>query len=294
MPELPEVETIRRELLESGLLGRVITGFSVSQQWLVQGRKRPPTRSAESIKGVVVESRVVRVRRYGKYLLCDLSNGRSLLLHMGMSGRLLMGHNGSYPAESASAIFALDGDSCLYFFDTRRFGDIQVLLDSDAFLNQLGPDPLQSSFSVKVLQGRLQGRRAPIKASLCDQRVVAGIGNIYANEVLFHAGIHPLLPGGSLGERQLEGLFLSIGGILGKAVAQGGTTLADGTYRTPLGRNGGYRPQIYSERFRVLEKGKCGEKIDRVCPSCGDNILHLRVGGRGTFFCPRCQPAPAT
>jgi formamidopyrimidine-DNA glycosylase len=270
----------------------------VSRAWLTNGRKRSANQTVESLKQGVVDTRVLRIRRYGKFLLWDLSNGHSLMLHMGMSGTLLLGYHQRRLPRGAAALFLLDGGASLLFQDPRRFGDMRVLLDSDAFLRQWGPDPLQSSFTLQLLQGRLRGKTAPIKVSLCDQKVIAGIGNIYSNEILFQAGIHPLAPSGSLSETELESLFFGITGVLQEAVEQGGTTLEDKGYQTPFGRMGQYRPRMYFEGFRTLERDPRGDvpdsigiyNIDKACPTCGTQVRYLRLGQRAAFFCPRCQP----
>ncbi|MBI2867310.1 MAG: bifunctional DNA-formamidopyrimidine glycosylase/DNA-(apurinic or apyrimidinic site) lyase, partial [Chloroflexi bacterium] len=290
MPELPEVETIRRGLLEADVLGHRVQEVYLARQWLEEGRQREQPTLPEHVKLEVADSRILRIRRYGKYLLLDLSTGRSLLIHLGMTGVLLVNSHRGFHHNAAAAIFRLDNGSVIFFFDSRRFGDMQVLVDSDDFLRRLGPDPLQSAFTLEQLGRQLSGRKGPIKNVLCDQRVVAGLGNIYSNEVLYQAGIHPLYPASELVQAQVERLYVSINTVLNEAIEQGGTSLSDETYVNPQGSPGGYRPTMYFEGYKVVGKKNGGEVIDCACPTCATAIVRLRMGGRSAFFCPVCQP----
>jgi formamidopyrimidine-DNA glycosylase len=274
VPELPEVETIRTRLAP-GLTGRRFERVEIHDPRLT--RPEPPEAVAAALEG----ERVADVRRRGKYLIVEFESGRHLLIHLRMTGNVL------HPAPSGTAddayrraVVRLDNGSDVVYRDVRRFGTWELLepgeLEEYFAARRLGREPLERAFTTAALQRALAGRRTPIKAALLDQRAAAGLGNIYADEALWYARVHPLTPAGELGEEELGALRRGIRKALRLGVARQGATLRD--YRGADGERG--RMQ---EEFRVY--GRAGEP----CPRCGTPIEKTRAGGRGTWFCPRCQ-----
>jgi formamidopyrimidine-DNA glycosylase len=273
MPELPEVETVRLRL-EPALVGRTFDSVEILDSRLT--RPLAPAEVAAEIQG----ERVVAVERRGKYLIVRFETGLVLLIHLRMTGSLIHSRNGaSKDNRHTRAVVILDDGSDVTYRDVRRFGTWHVLRadELDAYLGtRLGAEPLARAFSTKKLAEGLEGRKAPIKSALLDQRTLAGMGNIYADEALWRAGIHPRRPAGELGESELRALHRGIRRTLETGIARQGATLRD--YRTPEGRSG--RMQL---EFKVY--GRAGEP----CPRCRAPIEKTRLGGRGTWFCPVCQ-----
>ena len=270
MPELPEVETIRRTL-GPHLLGQVVRAV-----WLLT-----PTvwRGQEPV--AMVGRCVTALDRRGKHLLIFLDGSPALLMHvhLGMTGRLIFVPPGApVPDRHVHARFSFDRGE-LYYQDTRRFGYLELLpvgaLDGHPRL-RLGPEPLDADFTAGVLQGLLAGRRAPVKAVLLNQHILAGIGNIYADEALHRAGVHPLRPAGDLSQAEVEALRAALREVLEEAISARGTTFSD--YRDGEGQ-----PGQFVAHLRVY--GREGE----ACPNCGTPVARRRLGGRSTYFCPRCQ-----
>ena len=219
--------------------------------------------------------RVGSVERRGKYLLLRLESGLSLLVHLRMTGSF-----GFAPMSHERAVLELDDGSRLAYRDVRRFGTWLVLEDAQLepyLAAKNGPEPLGSRFTASWLTQRLAARRAPLKAVLLDQRVVAGLGNIYADEALWRSRLNPLRPANDVSPAEAARLHRSIRAALRAGIDRQGSTLSD--YRTPEGNAGGMQ-----DEFRVY--GRDGEP----CTRCGTTISKTRVGGRGTWFCPRCQP----
>ncbi len=264
MPELPEVET-ERGRLAARLEGRRIAAVRISDRRLT--RPEEPAWVAAALEG----ERVKTVERRGKYLLVRLGGGQVLLVHLRMTGGFRYG-----PSTHERAVLELDDGTRIAYRDLRRFGT-WLLLEPDEVAEhlriRLGPEPLGPGFTTAFLAGRLAGRRAPVKAALLDQRSVAGVGNIYADEALWHAGIHPLRPAGELGAEEVAALRRGIRHALRRGIRRQGADLGDGAYA-------GGRMQ---HEFRVY--GRAGEPCDR----CGTPIEKTRAGGRGTWFCPVCQ-----
>jgi formamidopyrimidine-DNA glycosylase len=280
MPELPEVETIRLAL-EPHLVGRRFEHVEISDPRLV--RPFEPTAVAAELEG----ERVAALDRRGKYLIVRFESGRVLLIHLRMTGSLRHAGAGTLADDPhRRAVVRLDDESDVAYRDVRRFGTWHLLEpeDVDGYLAQrLGREPLERTFTARRLAQRLEGRRAPIKAALLDQRTVAGLGNIYVDEALWRAEVHPLRPAGSLDEDEIARVTKGIREALRTGIARQGASLRD--YATPDGRRG--RMQ---ERFRVY--GRDGEP----CARCGTPIDKIRAGGRGTWYCPSCQrlePGPA-
>jgi formamidopyrimidine-DNA glycosylase len=271
MPELPEVETIRAQLAPR-LEGRRLERVEILDPRLT--RPDDLFEVMEELEG----DRVVAVERRGKYLVLRLESGLVLLVHLRMTGSF-----GFVPTSHERAVVELDDGTRLVYRDVRRFGTWLVLEDValDPYLGtKNGPEPLGPRFTAHWLAGRLAARRAPLKAVLLDQRVVAGLGNIYADEALWRARLNPLRPANTLGPADVQRLHRAIRAALRTGIERQGSTLRD--YATPEGTSGAMQ-----DEFRVY--GQEGQP----CPRCGRPIAKTRVGGRGTWFCPRCQPAPA-
>ena len=272
MPELPEVETIRAQL-EPRLVGRTLELVSILDPRLT--RPLDPREVAAELEG----ARVVGVERRGKYLVLRLSTGSALLAHLRMTGSF-----GFEPTSHERAVLELDGGERLVYRDVRRFGTWLVVdaIELEPYLAaKNGPEPLGPRFSSAWLAQQLSRRRAPLKAVLLDQRVVAGLGNIYADEALWRARLSPLLPASSVEPEDVPRLARAIRAALRKGIERQGASLRD--YAKPDGASG--RMQ---EEFRVY--GREGEP----CPRCRTPIAKTRVGGRGTWYCPHCQRRPET
>lgn len=271
MPELPEVETVRREL-EPWLSGRTIRDAR-----RVEAPAGPKYANLERARGQRIES----VRRRGKFLLLSLSKGDELVLHLGMTGIV----SPERPAQHLRVELALSGPapSTLYFRDARRFGRCLVVRAGEyaalPTLAALGPEPFDPAFTDEAFAAALARSRGPVKSLLLSQRIVAGLGNIYVDEALFEVGVHPLRPANRVTNMEAAALRRASIAILERAIAYRGTTFSD--YRTVNGEVG-----AYAARLAVYAHD--GEP----CPRCGTPIEKLVVGQRGTHFCPRCQPAP--
>ncbi len=262
MPELPEVETTRRKLLPL-LRGKA----------LLKLLHQDPLRYRNT--GEAEGKRVLNLERRGKFLLFALTEGKEMVVHLGMTGGFR-----KEKTPHARVEFVLE-DGHLFFHDPRRFGRIWVVkrgaYGEIPLLARLGPEPL-GAFPFPPFYEALKGSRKPLKALLLEQRLAAGVGNIYADEALFRAGLNPLRPGQSLSEAEAFRLHQALRSVLEEAVALGGSTLSDKTYQQPDGIPGGFQA-------RHAVYGRKGLP----CPRCGGPILRLRVAGRGTHFCPRCQ-----
>jgi len=264
VPELHEVETERGRLAER-IEGRRIASVRIDDPRLT--RPEEPEWVAARLSG----ERVAVVERRGKYLLVRLESGDVLVVHLRMTGSFRY-----EPASHERAVLELDDGTRIAYRDLRRFGT-WTLLDAgeaeDHLSVRLGPEPLGRDFTAAYLVNRLSGRRAPVKAAILDQRTVAGLGHIYADEALWHARVHPLRPAGELGEEELAAVRDGIRTALRRGIRRQGADLGDGTYS-------GGRMQ---REFRVY--GRTGKPCDR----CGMPIEKTRAGGRGTWFCPSCQ-----
>jgi formamidopyrimidine-DNA glycosylase len=276
VPELPEVETVRTRLAPD-LEGRTIARARVDDPRLV----RPEL--PETVAGVLDGLRIERVDRRGKYLLLRFDDGETLAVHLRMTGNVLRRVAGAEPPRSLRAELELDDGSLVGYTDLRRFGTWELFRDDEAldeFLAQrLGPEPFSDDFTPAFLYGAVHRRASPLKAVLLDQRVVAGLGNIYADESLWAARIHPELPASRLKRAGAERLHGTIREALAAGIAAQGASIRD--YRMPDGGHGSAQ-----ERFAAY--GRTGLP----CPRCGTPIRRLVVGQRGTHICPHCQRAP--
>jgi formamidopyrimidine-DNA glycosylase len=274
MPELPEVETIRRQLAPA-LEGRTITAAQIlDPRWT---RPEPPELVQEGLTG----RRIEHLSRAGKYLVWELSGDLHLLVHLRMTGTLLL--NPIAEPLHTRARFELDGEGQLIYVDPRRFGTAHLLPGTaarDAYLGErIGIEPLTPEFTLAHLRAMARGRTAPVKSFVLDQRRIAGVGNIYADEALFRARIHPLRPAGSLTRTQLAALREAIETSLLAGIEAKGATIDD--FRHVDGAHGSFQDRFLVHRREGLP-----------CPNCGRPIRKLVVGGRGTYVCEHCQPRP--
>ena len=270
MPELPEVETIRRQLAPA-VEGRRLERIRVlDPRWC---EPAPGEAIADALDGRVVE----RLGRRGKYLVMSFEDDVQLVMHLRMTGNLLLTDE---EPDHTRVRMELEGGRRLLFVDVRRFGTGDVLLGSDAlaeyFASRLGVEPLSPDFTAEALRDQARGRRQPVKAFLLNQERIAGVGNIYADEALFRARIHPLKPVGTLRRPQIELLRDAVVDSLKAGIDAKGASIDD--YRHVDGARGSFQ-----DRFLVhLRKGE-------PCVRCGTRIQKLRAAGRGTYICPRCQ-----
>ena len=273
MPELPEVEYVARQLRET-LPGRRIVGVETRWERSIQGMA--PAEFAAEVSGRAVTD----VGRRAKYLLLTLDDGRLLIIHRRMSGNLLLWGAGEPEPPYARVIFTLDDGRRLVYTDPRKFGRVALATPEalPATFASLGPEPLEEAFTPAALAERLAGQSRAIKATLLDQRVIAGLGNIYADESLFRAGIHPLRPAGSLTADELTRLHSGIQGALTTGIAHGGTTF-------------GRHRDIYNEAGVNLEHVEVYRRTGQPCLRCGAPIERIVVAQRGTHFCSHCQPS---
>jgi formamidopyrimidine-DNA glycosylase len=272
MPELPEVETIVNDLRPE-LVGRRFTGVSISWPRMVL---QP---SLEEFQRCLPGKVIKDIARRGKYLIFRLDSGESLILHLRMTGSLLLRRKGKALKANyhyVTAIFSLDNGTELIFTDRRKLGTMSLVQSEAKLDSKLGPEPLEASFTAGVLAERLSKHKAPIKAVLCDQEVIAGIGNMYADEALFLGRIHPLRAAGSLNEVEIRRLHHAIREVLRNAIGNGGASISD--YRRPGGETGSQQHAFY-----VAHRG------GQTCKVCATPIERIPVRNRGTYFCPRCQ-----
>lgn len=277
MPELPEVETVRRSLLPL-VIGKKIEQVSVGAFAGVLGGMDPA-----SFAALTTGSTIADIRRRGKYLLFDLADGAGFIVHLRMTGNLTHARSGAEPVRFEHLSIHLDDGSSIRFADQRKFGRIEYRpkLGRRPLDGKLGPEPLTRSFNAAYLAERVRNRTAPIKALILDQRIIAGVGNIYADEALFRSRIHPTTPGGALSGTQVASLVRAIKSVLRSAIEHRGTTFA--SYRDANGETG-----TNQFRLRIYGRGRSGKP----CLRCGRQLATLTVGGRTSHFCPHCQPAP--
>ena len=277
MPELPEVELTRRHL-DAALRGRRLDRVRTTHPRTARHNAGGPTEVDERLQGRIV----LEVGRKGKFLAAQLDDGQTLVAHLGMSGRWSVGEPTDEELPHTHFRATLDDGAEVRFIDPRTFGFVAVVTPDeidDSGLSRVGPDAWETAPSADILAEKLARRTAPIKALLLDQVVVTGLGNIYADEALHMAGIHPLRPGGSLTLAELERLVAAIQMVLGDAIDNGGTSLDDLAYFLPDGRAG-----ENLDRLRVYGRA------DLPCPECGTPVERVVIRSRSSHFCPVCQP----
>ena len=275
MPELPEVETIRRDL-ETRIVGRRITALTIAPD---TGRPVPVLKGVDeaTFREAVVGARIEAVERRGKYLALRLDTGSLIVVHLRMTGSLLHRPPGAEPDRFLRATLSLDGGSQLRFTDIRKFGGLWLVDDfAEASSTGLGPEPLSEGFSVEVLSQAVEGRKAPVKSIILDQRRIAGIGNIYADEACFTAAIDPRRLGQTLTESEIEALHSAVQKVLLFGVESRGASFRD--YKDASGHSGSM--QMHVRVFR---------RTGKPCYICGSLIERTKVGGRSTHYCPQCQ-----
>lgn len=271
MPELPEVETVCRGV-SPHLVERTISAVTVrnaSLRWPVP----------DELGDLLVGQRVLSVQRRAKYLLVEFASGW-LIIHLGMSGRLYLVEVGAAVAKHDHIDWLLDSGRVLRYTDPRRFGAVLWVAGSEyhqhMLLSHLGPEPLSDDFTPDYLHTKAKGRKLPIKSLLMDGRIVVGVGNIYANEALFMAGIHPNRSAGAVSHARLTRLVDAVKQVLAKAIAQGGTTLKDF-----VGGDG--KPGYFKQELQVYGRG------GQSCPKCGAALKETRLAQRATVYCSHCQ-----
>lgn len=273
MPELPEVETVRRQLA-AALPGRPIAGVRVLLPRMLHGV------SPEELARRLLGRRFTAVERRGKFLLLKLDDGATLIVHLRMTGRLTLSDGRERGGPYTRAVITFAGGGELRFSDQRTFGTWHYVAEGAGApppgLVGMGVEPLSDSFTAEALAQLAFGRRTPIKALLLDQRRIAGVGNIYADEALFRAGVDPARPAGSLTAAEIERLHGAIRAVLEDALSKGGTTVRDYV-------NGEGTPGRFQDFLHVY--GRAGQP----CRRCGAAIARRKLAGRGTHSCPRCQ-----
>lgn len=273
MPELPEVETVRRTLTPV-VKNQVIAECEVFYPRLL------PRNTVEVFCAQIINRKITDIKRRGKYLLFELDSPLRMIVHLRMTGQLVYQPEPNLPlAKHTSARFIFKNKGELRFVDQRKFGTFYLLPEAQYHqihgLYTLGPEPLGEDFTVDTLADKVQSVRA-VKTILLDQSKIAGLGNIYADEALFRAKIHPLKPGSRLTEAEIAALHHSIRAVLREAIAEHGTTIKD--YRTGSGDTGNFQNKLLVYR-----------RTGKPCPNCSTPVERIKVGGRSTHFCPHCQ-----
>lgn len=272
MPELPEVETVRRRLSQR-LPGLIVSDLSIDDATVSE-------QSEEELRQLLVGRRILAVRRRGKYLIVDLE-GAVAVMHLRMTGQVLLPAAGDYDARQVRPprfVWRLEPAAELHFRDVRRFGRLWAFDPAveARFFAGMGPEPFAEEFTVAYLRGALEGRKAPLKSFLLDQRRLAGVGNIYADEALFRARLHPLRAAGSVGPREAQRLHAALLETLQAGIDNAGSSID--SFVDPSGQRGSFQ-----EMLNVYQRAGAP------CRVCGTAIRRVVVGGRGTHFCPRCQ-----
>lgn len=275
MPELPEVETTRRHIAPV-LEGATIRSVALGRERMARRNRRP-----SDIADRLVGRRVGRVGRKGKFLLIEVEGDLTWVIHLGMSGRMRIAEPGDPLEPHAHLVVHTEAGDEVRFIDPRTFGFVAVFTPEELAADSLaglGRDAFEDLPTPEDLATVLAGRRAPIKALLLDQRLMAGLGNIYADEVLFRAGVRPDRPGGDVTAAEIDRLLAAIPEVLAAGVEMGGTSLDDLAYLLPDGRAGEY-----------LERLMAYGRTDEACLVCGTPIERIVIGQRSSHFCPHCQ-----
>lgn len=275
MPELPEVETYVRDLAPM-LAGRQVVSAAVSWPRTIASP------AADHFVALIVGQRFHSFARRGKYMLLGLESGMTLIAHLRMTGHLIAVAAGTPVDRHTHVVMTLDDDRRLIFQDARKFGRLWLVTEVGPVLAHLGPEPFDATFTAAALGARLQGRTASVKALLLNQSIVAGVGNIYADEALFRARLHPLRAGGALNLAEVAALHQAIQAVLTAGIAKAGSSLGGSNlqnYSRPGGAPGGFQ-----EEFTVFRR------TGQPCHRCGTPIARIVVAQRGTHFCPACQP----
>lgn len=272
MPELPEVETVRRTLIKK-VLNKKITMVEILYPNIIV---EP---SIDEFKKNIINQTIIDIKRKGKWLIFEL-NDYYLLSHLRMEGKYNLRKNSEKIEKHEHISFIFDDTTCLRYKDTRKFGRMYLYKKEEAYnnkpLNELGLEPWDKNLTEIYLKEKYQNKKLPIKTILLDQSIITGIGNIYADEILFLSNINPLKRCCELNNLELKEIIKNTQDILNKAINDGGTTIR--TYESSEGVHGNFQQNL-------LVHNKEGEN----CPKCGSKILKIKVNGRGTYYCPKCQ-----
>jgi formamidopyrimidine-DNA glycosylase len=271
MPELPEVETVVRGL-RAPLTGRTIIGVEV--RW--SGSIGAP--DSDAFVQQLTGKRVTDIDRRGKWVVMKLSGRHTLLAHLRMTGQLVLEPAECPDDKYARVLLYLDNGQRLRFSDMRKFGRLILTEDVGEVLGDLGPEPLAEDFTAEQFKQMLAQRHGRVKSLLLNQRFLAGLGNIYVNEVLWRAGIHPLRSANSLSSAEMEALYRATRSVLRAAIVEGGTTLENGNFRQVDGSSGDFATQL-----------EVYGRESEPCLRCGTSVERIKVGQRSAFFCPCCQ-----
>lgn len=275
MPELPEVETVVRGLRAAGLEGARIADVAV--RWPKSIAGATPAAFADALRGRTIR----RLTRRAKYIVAELDDTRHVLIHLRMTGQFRIEPAGTPPDPHDRVIVTLAGGRQIHYHDTRKFGRFRLTSNPQADLAHLGPEPLEPAFTAAVLRQQLAGRSRMLKPLLLDQACVAGLGNIYVDEALWRARLHPCRRADTLTRGETVRLHEAIRAVLAQAVRAQGTSLGDGAanFYSVAGRRG-----RHADALQVFRR------TGAPCPRCGHVIVRLVVGQRGTHLCPHCQP----
>jgi len=274
VPELPEVETIRRDL-EPLVTGRSITAVDVDPATIQLLAGAP----IEVLRANLIGRAITALGRRGKYLMFSLNDGRVFVVHLRMTGRLVWRKREAPPEKWQRAVIELDNGHDLRWSDLRKFGTWRMHESAAEVIDKLGPEPIDDSLTLPIFRQRLAGRTAPVKAVLLDQRRFAGLGNIYVDEALFEARIRPDTPAGEVSPQAAKRLFASSRAVLERGIENRGASFKD--YVDGQGQQG--TQHMHVQVFR---------RTGKPCYVCGSIIVRTVVGGRSTHFCPHCQPKP--
>ncbi len=274
MPELPEVETVRRGLLPVLERGRIVE--------YVQNRADLRFPIPVDLKPLLCGSRIAQLKRRGKYLIFAMESGAHIVWHLGMSGQIRIDEE---TKKHDHIVMITEDGRRIAFHDPRRFGYVLTAktdgIDALPCFHTMGPEPLDgAAFHASYLKDKLHGRKMPVKTALLDQRIVAGLGNIYVCEALFQAGIHPESEAGMLKENHCEKIVATVQDVLNRAIAAGGSSLKDKSYKQPSGKLGYFQQQL-------AVYGREGENC--IDPACRGIIKRITQGGRSSFYCPSHQ-----
>jgi formamidopyrimidine-DNA glycosylase len=274
MPELPEVETIANDLRRAGIVGENVIGITVYTPSILT------TPSPAQFSQLICGRTITAVGRRGKYLIFSLSNGMSLIVHLRMTGRFLWGDPDKPPNPHEHVIINLSHRKQLRYHDTRKFGRWYLVYDTQEVLGKLGPEPLDDQFTFPIFKKLLAGKSRQIKPLLLDQQTIAGLGNIYVDEALWEAKIHPECPVNAISVQQLQDLYKAIRLVLKRGLKTEGTSLG-------MGRTNFYRLDGTSGRHQ--HHLNVFRQTGKLCPRCHTPIIRIVVGQRSTHLCPHCQ-----
>lgn len=274
MPELPEVETVVRGLRTAGLEGTTI------RTALFRWPKIAAGQPAETLAAELCGRRIVHLSRRAKYIIMSLDDSRHLLVHLRMTGKFRIESGAEPPGRHDHVILALTDGRRLIFNDTRKFGRFQLVAKIAEHLASIGPEPLEAAFTLPILRNRLHGHRRMIKPLLLDQTCVAGLGNIYVDEALWAARIHPARRADTLQPAEIRRLHAAIRDVLSRAITADGTTLGSGATNFY---------NVAGSRGRHADALQVFRRTGKPCPRCGQLIQRLIVSQRGTHVCPDCQ-----